>query len=409
MKFPIGFWNYPSIRTMTTEEVSLWADCGITLNMSPSYSDDPADHAALRGMLDECKNYGMQLILQDQRTLWTGAAADPAGYRARFQQAYDEFGHHPSVFGFFTGDEPSGSALEDSCAALKIQQQLAPELTGLLNFLPYWKGMEQTHLGGKSFEDWALDFISRSGSKLLCYDCYSQLNPEEEGTHTYFRNLNKFSTVARQSGIPIWTTLLSVGHFRYRVPTEDDLRWQVSTAAAAGCRGILWFTFYGKGYRNYRGEPINEYGEKTPTYYALRHVLRRFQDEHGQLLMDLRFKSAYHVYKAYGDYPLFAERETHPVLRRITSEHQVPAMVSFFTDPTGREYVVLVNNSPFESDLFKLWLDPGVRIYNLRQNGAERRDMALWHHDAYWYESPDEKRAGVWLAPGQMEIFCIES
>ena len=50
----------------------------------------------------------------------------------------------------------------------------------------------------------------------------------------YFTNLREFEAASRRHGIPYWTTLLSVGHFRYRCPREDDMRWQVSTAAAHG-------------------------------------------------------------------------------------------------------------------------------------------------------------------------------
>ena len=35
MKYPVGFWNYPNINTMTLDDVKLWVDCGMTTNMSP--------------------------------------------------------------------------------------------------------------------------------------------------------------------------------------------------------------------------------------------------------------------------------------------------------------------------------------------------------------------------------------
>ena len=70
---------------------------------------------------------------------------------------------------------------------------------------------------------------------------------------------------------------------------------------------------------------------------------------------------------------------------------------------------MLVNNSPFESDLFKMAFDPSVKhIYNVRKNGADEKDMKDFHHDAYYNACDVEVQAGVWLAPGQMEIFRIE-
>lgn len=408
-KFPIGFWNYPSIDTMEIGEVKLWADCGMTLTMSPSFEVRPDTVQKLKLMLDECTKYDMKLIIRDPRTGWHGAAADPEGYRARFRKACADFGAHPSTYGFFIGDEPIGDQEFADCqTALRIQLEEAPDLVGFLNFNPYWPGMEQTHLGGKEFDVWAREFIEQSRCKLICYDCYTQLNPEEEGTDRYFLDLRKFYEAASAANVPLWTTLLSVGHFRYRCPSMDDLRWQVSTAVASGCKGLLWFTFYTEHYRNYRGAPINEYREKTAVYDWMSLVLRSFHDDYGQLMCSLRLKQSFHFVKAYGGYPLFQEN-AHPVLRRVWSEHRVPGVVSFFEDEAGREYIAVVNNSPFESDLFKLALPAHTKhVYNVRLNGKDEKDMRRFHHDAFFHEDDIEVQAGVWLAPGQMELFRIE-
>ena len=161
-------------------------------------------------------------------------------------------------------------------------------------------------------------------------------------------------------------------------------------------------------YRNYRGAPINQYGEKTIAYDWMSLLHRNFHDEYGELMMSLSIKDCYHIVKAYGEYPLFPENR-HPLIRRVFTDHRVPGIVSFFEDQEGREYVVLVNNSPFESDLFKMAIDPSVKhIYNLRKNGADAKDMKDFHHDAFYRDFGVEVQAGVYLAPGQMEIFRIE-
>ena len=407
--YPIGFWNYPSIDTMEVDEVKVWADCGMTVTMSPQLPIRPDTIKKLQAMLDECVKYGLKLIIRDERLVWDGASGDPEGYRARFLGSMSDFGRHPATYGFFVGDEPTTpEAFADCVAALRIQREEAPGLTGFLNFLPYWPGIEDDFLGGKSFEQWAKEFVDASRCQMISYDCYTQLNPGEDGIDRYYLNLNKYISAARAAGIPLWTTLLSVGHFRYRVPTEDDLRWQLYTAAASGCRGINWFTFYGDNYRNYRGAPINQYREKTAGYDALSLIQRNFHQEYGELMMSLRLKECWHVVKAYGGYRLFPEN-THPLLRRVFSDHRVPGIVSFFADDAGREYIALVNNSQTESDLFKLAVAPDAgRVLNVRKNGRQEQDMKRFHHDAFYRESDVEIQAGVWLAPGQMEIFRIE-
>lgn len=408
-RYPIGFWNYPSIDTMEVDEVKVWADCGMTVTMSPQLPIRPDAIKKLQDMLVECEKYDMKLIIRDERLGWQGASDDPEGYRAKFRASLSDFGRYPAVYGFFVGDEPNGEmAFADCEAALRIQREEAPHFVGFLNFLPYWPKELNDLQGEMAFDEKMRRFASASGCQMFSYDCYAQLNPEEEGAERYFLNLRVFSQAARAAGIPLWTTILSAGHFRYRVPTEDDLRWQFNTAVASGCRGIHWFTFYGNNYRNYRGTPINQYREKTIHYDWMSLLHRNFLDEYGDLMMSLTLKDCYHIVRAYGGYPLFPEGG-HPLIRRVFSEHRVPGIVSFFEDERGREYVVLVNNSPFESDLFKMAIDPKVRhIFNVRRNGRDEKDMKDFHHDAFYRGGDAEVQAGVWLAPGQMEIFRLD-
>lgn len=408
-RFPIGFWNYPSIDDMDIDEVKVWADCGMSVTMSPSLPVRPDAIEKLQKMLDECQKYDLQLIVRDPRLHWDGAAENPEEYRKKLRVSTADFGRHPATYGFFVGDEPvTEKQFKDCEAALRIQKEENPGLTGFLNFVPYWHGIENDLFGGKSFDDWAREFVNQSGCKMISYDCYSQLNPEHSGTDGYFINLHKFTKATQAAGIPLWTTLLSVGHFRYRVPTEDDLRWQLYSAVASGVKGIHWFFFYGNNYRNYRGAPINQYGEKTPLYHAMSLLHRNFHDEYGSLMLRLSLKACHHIEKAYGEYTLFS-KGMHPHVLSAFSDHHVPGIISFFQDDAGREYIALVNNSPFESDLFKLDLAPSVkRVLNVRKNGSDETDMRLNHHDAFYEEKNGRIQAGVWLAPGQMEIFRAE-
>ncbi len=116
-KFPVGFWNYPSIDTMDIDEVKLWADCGMTVTMSPTLPIRPDAIQKLRSMLDECQKYGIQLIIRDNRLLWDGASDDPESYRAKFRQSMADFGHHPATHGFFVGDEPMTEKQFTDCKA----------------------------------------------------------------------------------------------------------------------------------------------------------------------------------------------------------------------------------------------------------------------------------------------------
>ncbi|MCQ2446183.1 MAG: hypothetical protein MJ141_04820 [Clostridia bacterium] len=408
--FPIGFWNYPAVGAYGPEEVSRWTRCGMTWNQSPRFSYETNTKEELLAILDECEKQGIGLTLCISGLDYRDALRDIDAYRALFERAYADFGHHPATVGFFIGDEPIGEAENKACIeAYKIMLSTAPELTPLLNFNPYFPGFEDAILGGQDFTSWARDFTAASGCKLICYDCYTQLNEGEEGVNSYFLNLNKYSEMARGAGIEIWTTLLCSAHYLYRAASEDDIRWQLSTAVASGCRGILWFLFYDSiPNNNYRSSPIDPFGEETETYHYIRRVQKVFHAMYGELMMKLSWKKTWHFEKAYGDYPLFPENE-HPFIKRMISEQGLPGILSLFEDEDGKEYAVMVNNSPFKPGRFAFALPKDTKkIWRIQKNGDMTVDFKVSHHDAIYQEKDDEIIAGCFLAPGQMEVFRFE-
>lgn len=406
--YPIGFWNYPSVDRTPTSEVARWKNAGITCNQTPVFSYEAQDPAMLTAMLNEMHAQGMRAFVCIRELDFRRFVGHPEDFREVFARAYADFGHHPATYGFFVGDEPLRKEEFEACVyAYKVMREMAPELTPLLNFNPYWMGMENDLLGGEAFDSWIDRFIKESGCPLICYDCYWQMNPEEEGTNLYFLNLHNYVNAAERNGIKVWNTLLSCGHFRYRVPSEDDLRWQLSTTVASGCNGILWFLWYGQGIRNnYRGMPVDELGEETETYAALRRVQLIFHRRHGQWITPLTHKETFHFCKAYGNYPLFKTYDI-PHVRKMVSDHGLPGLVSRFVDQEGKEYLVLVNNTPKESGLFTLWLDPGLKALHRYWEKADI-DFIHDHHDACYADHGSMIQAGFWLAPGQMEVLRLE-
>ena len=241
-KFPIGFWNYTTGQ-LCAKDVSDWADLGMTMANSPEITAS-TDKKIIHEILDACADRDIKVIMCDQRCYFKGLLDDPDAYRDRFQQSYEDYGHHPAVFGFLVGDEPEKEKdFQDAVTACLIQQEIAPELTPFLNFLPYTDISAKTMLN-MPFDEWAKKIITDAKLKIFSYDRYSQLNPGEEGVEKYFRSLRVFREAADAAGVSPWTTLLSVGHFRYRCPNEDDLRWQLNTAVVSGMEGSMWFFVY---------------------------------------------------------------------------------------------------------------------------------------------------------------------
>lgn len=405
--YPIGFWNYPNIKETPVSEAARWKNCGMTLTQTPFFSYEKNDPTAMTAMLDAMAEAGVDAFVCISDLDFHRFVGHPEGYRDIFARAYADFGKHPAVRGFFVGDEPLNDAEFAACQeAYRVMREVAPELTPLLNFNPYWHGMEYDLLNGEDFDGWIDRFIRSSGCPLICYDCYWQMNPGEEGINMYFTNLNRYVSAAKRNGIQVFNTVLSCGHFRYRVPTEDDLRWQLSTSVASGCNGILWFLYYGQhNCNNYRGSPVDELGEESATYTSLRRVQLLFHRRYGAMMAKLHFDRAWHFPRTYGNYPMYTTGAL-PHIRKMTSDNDLPGMLSRFTDDDGQEYLVLVNNSQTESGLFTFHMDGGVKQFTRYWNG-EAVDFIVSHHDAVYGDDGHVARAGFWLAPGQMEVLQI--
>lgn len=404
-KFPLGFWNYARPSEYGVETVKDWADCGMTLTMTPSFYENDSKEDML-AIMDEAHKRGIKLIVRDNRVSVQGLDEIPQDYKERFIQSYTDFGTHPATVGFHIGDEPRGKQFFPYIDAYKIQKEVAPELSPFINFLPFFESMGKDIWYKDSFSEWAEWFIKETNLEYLCYDCYTQMNPGEDGINTYYMDLRLYNDAAKKAGIPFWTTLLSVGHFVYRVPTEDDFRWQVYSSVVSGCKGLLFFYFYMRGIsKNYRLAPIDEHNERTETYRALSRTLKTFEMCYGDIMLRLQHDNTYHFLKAYGGYELFEEKER-PYIKNIKSEHNLPAVISYFTDTNGDKYIALLNNSQREPGLFTLKFDNSVKEVWKTGWMGKQFNLAKNHHDIP-FSDDGGLFVGAWLAPGQMELLRL--
>lgn len=431
-RFPLGFWNYAQIGMYEPEQaVKDWEEAGMNLCLSPRFVAGENRPEQLIAFLDLCAQKGIRLVLDDSRASWKGAHSDPEGYKARFMEAVRDFGGHPATYGFYVGDEPSGEQLLDAEAAVRLQRECAPHLHPFINFNPYWDGNEHMN-GGMGFDRWVDEFVQKSGLQQISYDRYSQMNPPdavESGIDEYYKSLRKYTSAAKRNHVPLWVSNLCVGHFRYRCPKEDDLRWQLTTSVASGAQCVWWFFMYMRTCRiNYRVAPIDELGERTETYQWLSRVQRSFQHQFGALFAGLTHEETWHALRAYGGYPLLPYNE-HPLIKNVTCDHNLPALVSLFHDEEGQKFLALVNNSQTESGYFHLYLQPGVEemhrvafsLYDTHTNSAFGGGPGTVHETPWgaevdcrcndvcnnYQKTENGVHNGAWLAPGQMEVYRL--
>ena len=382
MSYDISFWNYQPIGFKDEKEaVAEWKDAGITLPMTFEY--DPAQHEKGRmlRLLDECRKAGMRAIVCDARTRYRHLrAVGEAQFRADVAAAVADFGAHPAVFGFHVGDEPDKENWEYAVSAYRIVREAAPALTPFLNMFPYWEGGFDTTVGVSTPEEYRellVDFIRRSGATLLSFDSYGQCAyfECERYQDMHILNLRIFGEAARRTGARLFVSLLSVGHWGYRVPTQDDIRWQLYTAAAHGATGIHWFFLYqGRLDGNYRESPVDLFGNRTRTFDAVSYEDRVFLKYFAQTLSACTFEWVRYYSRPAGGFPLLEQDETLLSVSTVVNETQVA--VTRWKDQDGDPVFTFVNmDREFPTKLrltfggklsqrnCDVWIVPGQMVY----------------------------------------------
>ncbi len=380
-----GFWNYLKSGMLDKSAVNDWVEMGCNLPMSPTFDPRTDDKNNILEILDACEEKGIQLIVCDKRTHFrTYRDLGEARFIKGVREAYADFGHHKATFGFFVGDEPTLDEQELFINTLKIVIKEMPKLTPFGNFVPYWGGCDHDLGVGRTeryFDELVDRVLKESGTPLIGYDQYTQCLQDNQnvdaGINSYFFCLDKFQAVTKKYGIPFYVSLLAVGHWGYRVPTEDDIRWQIYTSLAHGARGVIWFHMYNRAMEgSYRGAPIYfPKKEKTDTFYSIARQQDNFNRVFKAQFDKMELTAVYHLGHFYDPSKRFCADDT---ISDLQGKFPYPIIVSYYKE--------------FDSE--KRW----VSIVNGHQRYANRIRITFISGKA------DE----VWLAPGEMKLFDLD-
>jgi len=352
MKYKIGFWNYVKFGVIDIiSAVKDWEELGINLAMSFEYDGDKNSKEDMILLLDECYNRNIKVIVCDKRTCFLNYIDNGAkAYQKDVEKAVAEFGNHPAVYGFHIGDEPNKNQWDSAIESYIICRDAASHLIPFMNLLPYFlDGFEETvGVERDRYFEKLEEFMVRTKAKVLSYDCYCQCAffDREKWLEVYFRNLEIFSSVAKKFGAELFTSLLSVGHWSYRVPTEDDLRWQISTAISHGVDGIMWFFIYERDLDgSYRNSPIDLFWKRTDMFDKLSRQNNTFNKYFAPLLEGYDFDRVEHYYTPYANFPDFKGKG---VLKSIKTVINYTTFAVAYFKKGEKEAVVLVNMSQTE-------------------------------------------------------------
>lgn len=354
----LSFWGYRRFGQQDTKStVEMWKDAGFDTVLSFIYPKDYQKPSDMIELLDLCAENNLKVILYDDRThCHRLQEMSEDEYEKAVIRSVKEFGNHPAAVAFFVSDEPNKDTLPLAEKAVQIVQKHSP-IPAFVNFYPMWRSKDYVDLvgvAGSEIDKLYSRFIKNTGLGCLAYDCYGAMSVRDTETemNVFFDNLNTYYKIAKETGVPLVTSLLCTGHWSFKQPNLSDLRWQISVALAHGVKGVQWFMLYDND-EKLGDSPIDIYNEKQPSYYDLRKVNREFLTDLGDLIPKLELEEVYHYAKSYGGTQTYAEGYDE-YLKSFTAKYRDHAIISRFRHKeTGRIWYMFVNTSRISGNLFQ--------------------------------------------------------
>ena len=356
MEFQISLWNY--IRAdkypfPVKKLVQEWQDLRVTLGCSLVCDGSKKQVKITQKLIAEARRAKIGMLAYDTRVFYTNyKQKGKSGYEADVRAALSDFEKYENVKGFLICDEPNQAELKYVGEALDIFKKLTKKI-GFVNFS--WCDSRAAEYGSReNYADVIAEF-AKNRLAVIANDRYSCLHArdyekgfKETGIDKYFADLNCFKSAAEKAKLPYFVSLLSVGHWMYRTPTEADIRWQLSTSFAHGANGIQWFFINQHRFADeYYEYPVNIYGERTPVFEGLVRQTREFLDKAVKPLEGYEFTGARHIGKCYGGTPALEESaEVYAY-----ADHGQNGILSAF-EKNGKRAYLLVNNDQNYPEVF---------------------------------------------------------
>ena len=362
--FPIMPWNHAPNDPAVLKRIK---ECGFTVAGFAS----PAT-------LDNCKKAGLKAIVSDARTAgYDWGKVDAAAARKNVESLIAKVGKHPAVFGYYLRDEPVAGWFSNLEKVAGPIRELAPDKWPYINLFPDYA--ENWQLGATNYAEYLERFIATCHPKIISYDNYSLLDGGSVRDN-FWSNLESVRAASQKHGIEFWNIVLSVAHFNYAEPTAAGLRLQAYCTLACGGRGLSYFTYFAPPVGGYRGAPVDQFGNETPTWHVMQNVNLQVQ-KLAPTLLQLTCDDAYHLGKIP---PGCHGPSTNSLVSGIAGDN---ALVGEFTHRDGSRYVMVVNKSLTGSRT--CW--PQFR----------KAPKSLKHISPYTGALTPYEGEYVWLAPGQ--------
>src|SRR5262245_5164083 len=312
--------------------------------------------------------------------------------RRTIESLAKEAGASSAVIGFMLRDEPHARAMPSLGLVARLIREYMPGKWPYVNLFPVRVPPER--MGTSNYSQYVRLLIDTLQQPFLSYDNYSLINGYMYDS--FFSNLEAVRRLSVETGVPFWNCVLSNAHFNYMENTDATYHLRAYATIAHGARGIQYFSYFTWSNGNYRLGPIDQFGNKTPSWDMLRRINNQIHAL-APTLKKLKSTGVYH----YPDVPPEGRRLSESKLvkfvemaQNIMPPVQARFLIGEFVDESGRPYLMLVNKDLSNSFRFRIEL--------------QKSDGKLIHISPYSGQEEPFGRVMDWIAPGAGHLFRIE-
>lgn len=374
--FIITYWLGPPAAETTLARYREIADCGF--NVALTFGESVALN---RKVLDLCRATGLKTWVGDMRI---NTPPDTPFFAETLDAVIRDYGRHPATAGYYLGDEQHVSVFPRLGAINQYLRKHDPRRLPYFNTFPIHSG--QGYHGTRTYEEHVARLIREVKPALFSWDHYALLK-DGEGPE-YFSNLEIVRRQCVKAGLPFMQVILATAHGHYREVSEIDLRWQVFTSLAYGCRGFSWFTYWAPP--RWAGAFISADGKRTRLYDQARKLHRRVWAL-APTLVRLKSVGVFHTHPLP---PSTTAVTAAGLLRGVEGKN---LLIGRFRDPSQRDFLFVVNRSFQDPVTASLRLSHGIRrAAEVGQANGRLSPMRVWAH-----------KLEVPLEPGEGRLVCV--
>jgi len=261
----------------------------VTYWAGPALTDSVAQQMAEGGWnlawcnekeLDVAQRHGLRAQFYDG--LISPASLEDQPKREKLDELIGRVRSHPALYSYFITDEPNATNFTALGKLVAYLRERDPAHLAYINLFPTYASNEQ--LGNKgdtvaAYQEHLDQFVATVRPSLLSYDHYQFAvkgdNPD------YFLNLSMIRRASQQAGLPFLNIVQAcTWSSSMRVPTPDEMPFQVYTTLAYGAQGISYYVYSCGGHT---GMVASAEGTPTPLYHALKTLNREFVRVAGEL------------------------------------------------------------------------------------------------------------------------------